>query len=65
MAKNTHKVPKKMWSRWSKLQQAMFNRMWMEICPELLPTGVKLTPKQFSVLRHNICFAATRLAQWN
>lgn len=58
MAINVHKVPKKQWAKWNKDEQATFNRLWLNIYPELLPTGVKLTKAQFNALRWNVCWTA-------
>ncbi len=67
MAKNSHKVPKKLWKKFGIDGQGMFNRLWTELryfdC--CLPEGVKLTRKQASVLRWNICvLAAFTIKDW-
>lgn len=59
MASNVHKVPKKLWNRWDKAEQAAFNRLWKMIpkrgCMEFFVPGVKLTEKQSRCLRWNLC----------
>ena len=56
MARNCHHVTRRQWSKWNKHEQGWFNRMWRYVGSELLPTGVRLTRNQMSVLRHNVCF---------
>jgi len=56
MAKNVHKVPKKQWAKWNNDEQASFNRMWYRLTPVLLPPGIKMTQREFNVLRWNICW---------
>ena len=70
MAKNTHKVNKKNWEAWGKEGQAVFNRLWYRLCPEILPTerknpGVrmKMTQKEFNVLRWNVCWTAAEMVR--
>ena len=68
MAKNVHKVQKKMWKKFGSDGQAMFNRIWSNVIPELMPPipHVKLTKKQFSILRWNICCtAASTMKEWD
>ena len=55
MAKNVHKVPKKLWNRMNKDEQGWFNRLWHCLTPMHLPTGVTMTQRQLNVLRHNVC----------
>ena len=65
MAKNVHKVPKLQWKKWNKDEQAMFNRLWDYLTPDLLPEGVPMTTKQFNVLRWNTCWtASSMLREW-
>ena len=65
MAKNTHKVPKKQWAKWNKNEQAVFNRLWYNLTPEVLPTGKEMTQKEFNVLRWNTCWiAADMMKEW-
>jgi hypothetical protein len=65
MAKNTHKVPKKQWAKWSKQEQAVFNRLWCRLCPGVLPPAAKMTQRQFNILRWNVCWtAADMMREW-
>ena len=65
MAKNTHGVPKKQWKEWNQIEQAMFNRLWYQLSPVLLPPDVKMTQRKFNILRWNICWtAADTMKDW-
>jgi hypothetical protein len=71
MAKNTHKVNKKIWTRWGKEGQATFNRLWNRLCPEILPAEWKnprvrfmnMTQREFNVLRWNVCWTAADMVR--
>lgn len=65
MASNVHKVPKRQWAKWNKIEQGAFNRMWSRVVPEVLPTGVELSRAEFSVLRFNVCWlVADMMKDW-
>ena len=70
MAKNTHKVNKKIWTRWGKEGQATFNRLWYRLYPGILPierknpgVRMKMTQKEFNVLRWNVCWTAAEMVR--
>lgn len=60
MARNCHNAPKKQWKKWAGRPQAMFNRLWFSIRPEMMYClGAKgMTRREMNVLRWNICWMA-------
>ena len=60
MAKNAHKVNKRVWKKWHPLQQAVFNRMFDSLRDQGLvnPKGEPLSRKDWGVVRWNSSWLA-------
>lgn len=62
MAKNTHKVPKKQWRKWNKIEQGMFNRVWNTLNPRQLNVlGIIGDHRKLNVIRWNLAWTMADL----
>lgn len=61
MAKNTYRVPKKQWMKWSKPQQAMFNQLFFALKDQYVikhPEMEKVPDVYWKTIRWNAAWLA-------